>query len=156
MDYDELFAEQEPMEVEDDNYSLIGKHGKPLHFVRKNNNTPLTNGMGFVSRAFYDETTKKNKYVDIVFHKTSFIPSSNIKNAITGQFYPYLVGSKEERQLFKVSLSTAEKGTFSNNKVEPCTLFYDSPGEYERHFGCDVNNSIKTKWLQNQRKTHAS
>jgi hypothetical protein len=51
-----------------------------------------------------------------------------IRNAVTGQIYPYLVGSAEEDLFFKVCDSTGRY-----KRKHPLILFYDSPEHYENH-----------------------
>ena len=70
---------------------------------------------------------------------------SHIRNAVTGSFYgrDKIVGSPMEDLYFRVS------HPFGNERSK---LFFDSPDQYERHFGynidADVQNgeNIKTEW----------
>ena len=58
---------------------------------------------------------------------------SNIRNAVTGAYSNHLVGSAMEDLYYRVSCSvgTARK-----------KLFFDSPGQYEKHFGCNVEKDV--------------
>ena len=65
-----------------------------------------------------------------------------IIDAITGTKQDYHVGSIEEELYFKISVSSGETGN------ESVTLFFHSPEEYEKHFDCELNPSIKEKWAK--------
>jgi hypothetical protein len=66
---------------------------------------------------------------------------SRIRNAVTGQYTPYIVGSKNEDLFFVVSDST---GLFG--RKDPLILYYDSPEQYENHQYILLNQKIKEKW----------
>ena len=66
---------------------------------------------------------------------------SRIRNAVTGQYTPYIVGSKNEDLFFVVNDST---GLFGRR--EPLFLYYDSPEQYENHQFTLLNQKIKEKW----------
>jgi hypothetical protein len=66
-----------------------------------------------------------------------------IRNAETGQYYKYKVGSKDEDRLFKLSLSTGVLKTTNGSSI----LFYDSPEQYERHLSDILSDEIKEKWM---------
>lgn len=68
---------------------------------------------------------------------------SRIRNAVTGQRYPYLVGSANEDLFFKVSDATGRKG-----RKYPLTLFYDTPEQYENHHFTSLNQDIKNAWQE--------
>jgi hypothetical protein len=171
MDYDDLFPveEEEALlaqsineefnEIEEEYTVIRRKNPKSLPKLlkdieydnkvgwvirHKNNGNKSTKiGKGTVKGTVKDEI--------INYHKTSYVPGSQIKNAVTGDYYPYLVGSNEEKLLFKVRLSTGEKGTLthmSGNWIpESNLLFYDSPEEYERQFYGSLSNATKARWL---------
>jgi hypothetical protein len=81
------------------------------------------------------------KRVSIELYSTPIHPGATIRNAVSGMFEKgYLVGSADEDHFFSVILATGETG-----KPSP-TLFYDSPQQYERHFGCNVSTDMKSKW----------
>jgi hypothetical protein len=81
------------------------------------------------------------KRVSIELYSTAIHPGATIRNAVTGMFeHGYLVGSNDEDHFFSVILATGETG-----KPSPI-LFYDSPQQYERHFGCTVSADSKSKW----------
>jgi hypothetical protein len=68
---------------------------------------------------------------------------SRIRNAVTGQYYPYLVGSVNEDLLFKVVDASGR-----NCRQEPLILFYDSPEQYENHKFVTLNQQLKEQWYQ--------
>jgi hypothetical protein len=67
---------------------------------------------------------------------------SCIRNAETGNFYKYKVGSKSEDLFFKVALATGELKTKNGSNV----LFYDSPEQYDKHLDQEVSQTIKQTW----------
>lgn len=66
---------------------------------------------------------------------------TKIRNAVTGERYPYLVGSLNEELFFKVSDASGR-----NKRKSTLTLFYDSPEQYENHHFTTVDPAIKKKW----------
>jgi hypothetical protein len=70
---------------------------------------------------------------------------SPIRNAETGEYYKYKVGTMDEDLFFKTMISTGEIPS------GPLTLFYDSPDQYERHQGLVLDNLIKKRW-ENKRQ----
>ena len=65
----------------------------------------------------------------------------NIINALTGFIYPFKVGSKEEKQFWRVMIPYYKEGSWEGVK-----LFYDSPEQFENHKGITLDNYIKQKW----------
>jgi hypothetical protein len=179
MDYDDLFPTttedtQQFIEHINDEFNNEAQDHEPdfpfikkrkqVHTINVKGPTHYSNKTGWILRKNEKRANggKKRDGKDgdlefIEYHKTSFIPGSNIKNAVTGGYYPYLVGSQNEKMLFKVSLSTGESGTltFINGAyiAEPNVLFYDSPEEYEKQFLCVLPDAIKDKW-RNSRNYH--
>ena len=89
----------------------------------------------------------ENKYGRIKLTKidvyTSGVIGSNIRNAVTGEYYDSLVGSKDEDLFFKVKLSTGE----CNSKNGSNTLFYNSPEEFEKYDNMvELDESVKELW----------
>ena len=70
---------------------------------------------------------------------------SPIRNAETGEYYKYKVGTMDEDLFFKNMVSIGEIPS------GPLTLFYDSPEQYERHQGITLDNLIKKRW-ENKRQ----
>lgn len=87
----------------------------------------------------------ENKYGEIekrkiMIYTTSCDTENHIRNAETGEYYPYKVGSKHENKFFKVKLATGECGNVTN------TLFYLSPQHCKNHLCMDIDHSIIDKW----------
>ena len=73
---------------------------------------------------------------------------SMIRNAETGAYYNYYVGSKNESLFFKVSLSTGE----CNSANESHTLFYLSPQHYMSHMNVDLSRSLINSWEEKRNR----
>jgi hypothetical protein len=69
-------------------------------------------------------------------------PGSQIRNAETGEYYKYKVGTMDEDLFFKTMISTGPGNL---------TLFYDSPTQYETHQYVNLDDLIKTRW-ENKRQ----
>jgi hypothetical protein len=87
----------------------------------------------------YNKIKKQGKYIE--FYTTSCI-GNLIRNAETGEYYNFRVGSKDELLLFSIILATGK----CNSKNNSCTLFYNSPEEYINHFRDDLDIKIIQKW----------
>ena len=55
---------------------------------------------------------------------------SYIRDAETGEFYPHLMGSKDEHLYYSIILATGELNSKNGSNV----LFYQSPYHYKAHF----------------------
>ena len=73
---------------------------------------------------------------------TSGHAGTYIRNADTGNYYKYKVGSKQEDLFFKIGFSTGELKTKNSSNV----LFYDSPEQYEKHLMEEIKQEIKEIW----------
>lgn len=71
---------------------------------------------------------------------------SNIRDAITGQYYVDKVGSKEENNFFKISISTGEINSDRRN------FYFSTPEDYERYMHTNISQKIKQSW--EKRKIH--
>jgi hypothetical protein len=65
---------------------------------------------------------------------------SNIRDAITGQYYAAKVGSKQENQFFKMSISTGEL------KGDRRSFYFSTPEDYERHMYETLDQNSKQAW----------
>ena len=84
---------------------------------------------------------KLNKRHKIYFYETKNTPRTLIRNAVSGHYQMNcLVGTKDEDHFFKVRLCTGETGP------DPPLLFFDDPGQYERHFMTNLPQETKEKW----------
>jgi hypothetical protein len=65
---------------------------------------------------------------------------NRIRDAETGEYFDYIVGSKDEDLFFKVMLATGECTSVNGSY----TLFYASPEHYFNHLHCDPEPEIAT------------
>lgn len=80
------------------------------------------------------------KQFPVAYFHTSTNPGSTIRNAVTGIYESgYLVGSVNEDLFFKVAFTLG---------ASKHVLFYDSPEQYERHFG--TTSACRAKWSARQ------
>lgn len=77
---------------------------------------------------------------------TRSTPGAKIRDAVTGAFTPYRVGSNLEGTFFKVTLATGECGYEGN------LLFFQGPEEYERFFQTTMDWNAKQEWYNRQPK----
>jgi len=89
----------------------------------------------------------KNQNIFIEYYETSSNPHVYIRDAISGvSRSPYRTGTTDEDLFFTVRLATG-KGRYNSGS----NLFYDSPEQYERHFGIELSNNFKEKWREKSR-----
>ena len=69
-----------------------------------------------------------------------------IRNAETGEYYNYTVGSKFEHLFFSVRLSTGE----CDGKHKLPTLFFTSPSHYESYLYGTVSENTRDIWDYNR------
>lgn len=114
------------------NEEIIKKHDKNYHIYRR---TTRVEKKGRT----YDEKFKVGLYA-------SGAVGSKIRDAITGMYYDYRVGSKDEDRFFSVVDCT---GTKSNSSI---VFFYQSPHHYESVNKTTVNEDNHYRWnlLQQQ------
>lgn len=90
-------------------------------------------------KAFRKDGKQYNKKIKIY---TSNGTGNHIRDAETGEYLNYIVGSSDEDLFFKVMLATG-KCTSANGSY---TLFYTSPQHYSNHLMCDVNPQVAAAW----------
>jgi hypothetical protein len=83
--------------------------------------------------------TYKKKQIGIY---TSGDTGDRIRNAETGEYYNYTVGSKFENLFFSVRLSTGE----CDGKYKVPTLFFTSPSHYESYLYSNVSDETREGW----------
>lgn len=69
-----------------------------------------------------------------------------ILNAITGQQYPYRIGTRDEERFYVVMESDP------NDYKEARRLYFDSPDQYERATGRTVSIESKRRFHEKQKK----
>ena len=67
---------------------------------------------------------------------------SSIRDAETGIYFSFKVGSEDEDLFFKIGLATGE----CNSKNNSSTLFYLSPNHYMSHMNCDLAEDYILRW----------
>ena len=120
------------MEYYDDTVNLL----KPTDLNQQNALKKVQN----LNRGYHKLTINVlNKKIELgVYGSGSH--DSPIRNAETGEYYKYKVGSMDEDLFFKFIIATGELSS------GPLTLFYDSPEHCERHQEILLNNLTKRKW----------
>jgi hypothetical protein len=104
-----------------------------------------------------DSALKKSQALNRGYHKIirnnveigvygSGTHESPIRNAETGEYYKYKVGTFDEDLFYKVMICTGE---FPSG---PLTLFYNSPEHYERHQYTEVDNLHKKLWEEKKQR----
>ena len=83
----------------------------------------------------------RTKNVKIEMYSSSGTGNS-IRDAETGVYYKYLVGSRDEHLFFKVALATGECDSRNGSNA----FFYISPTHYMSHMKCDVSPEIIRVW----------
>lgn len=129
--YDDRYTPLEPNEYDD--FDTENNRRKGLDKVRS-----LNRGYHTIKRkvGFNNGTSK---IMDIGVYGSG-CHESPIRNAETGEYYKYKVGTFDEDLFFKVMICTGE---FPSG---PLTLFYDSPQHYERHQFTDVDPISVRNW----------
>jgi hypothetical protein len=75
---------------------------------------------------------------------TSSGVGNHIRDAETGEYYPYIVGSADEDLFFSVILATGE----CRSKNGSNTLFYLSPEKYMKHLHTHLDDDIIKQWKE--------
>lgn len=129
MYYDELF------ELSEEHNNVSQMQNKELNKLKS-----LDKDYCYISR-YKLNLNGKNAKVKIDIYVSGEV-GSLIRNAATGQYYKYKIGSQDEDKLFKIRLATGELKTRSGNTL----LFYDSPEQCENHLIEEISDEIKEKW----------
>jgi hypothetical protein len=131
MEYDDRYAPLESNVYDDSN----NKQQSALKNVKS-----LNRGYHKLVRSIVVNNNKKKvEKVEIGVYGSGS-QESPIRNAETGEYYKYKVGTMDEDLFFKVMVSTGE--VLSG----PLTLFYDSPEHYERHQYLELDTLTKKRW----------
>ena len=108
------------------NEEIIKKHDKNYHIYR---------------RTFTVE--EKGRTIDKTFKLGLYASGNigtNIRDAVTGAYYNYKVGSKDEDRFFSVVDCTG------SNSKSPILYFYHSPSHYESVNKTNVNEDTHYRW----------
>jgi len=82
------------------------------------------------------------KLYNIDYYASPINPDLRVRNAVSGIYDTIKAGSRDTDILFKVTLTTGS----NHESRTPQHLYYDSPEQYELHFGCSVPTATKQKW----------
>lgn len=99
--------------------------------------TAVDSGYHYVYRKVDGKMAKVN------FCETSSTPHMYIRDAISGNRLMFRTGTSDEDLFYTVRLATGE-----STRRDGCTLFYDNPEQYERHFYTSVSQQIKDAWMK--------
>jgi len=124
------------METENDNLST-SDNNELTKFKQTDKNFYIINRLAPIDRK--GVITYKDKKIGVY---TSGDVGSRIRNAETGEYYNYTVGSKYEDLFFSVRLSTGE----CNGKYKLPTLFFTSPQHYISYLHNTVSDDILEIW----------
>ena len=94
------------------------------------------------------DKSKKRVAIDVY---TSGDCGSRIRDAETGSYYSYTVGTSDEDLFFSVSVATGECKSLNGSNV----LFYLSPAHYAKHHKTIVSDETVERW-NNKRNKHLS
>ena len=90
-------------------------------------------------KAYRKDGRKYNKKIEVY---TSNGTGNRIRDAETGEYLNYIVGSKDEDLFFKVMLATGECKSANGSH----TLFYASPQHYSNHLQSGVCPKLAANW----------
>ena len=124
------FCDDESYYEDNDTYAT-GKSRKKMYEDLKNSDT----GYFFISK------NVKGKNYKIEMYNSGVTIGNKIRDAITGTYSNYKIGSKYEDLFFKVKMPIGTK----NNNV---TLFYYCIGDFEKHQKTIVSDVTKSKWIE--------
>ena len=93
----------------------------------------------------YDNEYPINEYYKIPNEKLYYsnVVGSYIVNAITGEKYPWKVGTIDELKLFKVKNTTLDQ-RFNASNLQ--TAYYNSPEEYMEYKNVNLDETIINGW----------
>ena len=96
---------------------------------------------------YQDPVVEKGKPFELpdLFHQPITSLNRNILNAITGEAYPYKIGTPDEYRFFVVMESDPA------DYKEARRLYFDSPEQYERATRRVVSDASKRRFYLNQK-----
>ena len=81
----------------------------------------------------------------------SDVQGASIKDAITGEIYPWKVGSNDEKRFFKVK-DNSLLNKYDCEFQEGHTLFFKNPEEYMNFNNMQLDEDIIEEWKKRQEK----
>lgn len=100
----------------------------------------IDKGYNVIYRNAFKKNGKRYKKKYEIY--TSSVTGNHIRDAETGEYLNYIVGSHDEDLFFKVSFATGECKSANGFS----TLFYMSPQHYENHLQMNVNPTLVAAW----------
>ena len=135
MEYDDRFDPTMPNELDAEVMRPADKQKDALLSAMS-----VDRGMHFVKRKVKTATGEtKQKKLKVY---TSGGIGNRIRDAETGEYYPNMVGSKDEYLFYKVTDATGE--CYSPNGTS--TLFFSSPHHYMEHLKSEINQEQIAAW----------
>jgi len=126
--------------------SLNSEQFNKLMEVNKRNDR----GYNIIYRFVYEEDENNNlrrKKRKIELYTSGSI-GTKIRDAETGEYYPYLVGSYDEYLFYSVILATGECKSKNGSSI----LFYLSPQHYCQHLNKEVSSEQIKAWELRRQK----
>ena len=111
-----------------------------LHKLAVKQMNSMDRGCTHLTR-FVKKPDGKRKKKEIKVYTTGCI-GSNIRDAETGEYYKYLVGSADEELFFKTTISTGDCSSTNGSN----TLFYISPQQYMNHLHAHIDPKVVDNW----------
>jgi len=127
-----------PTEYDNDGFSLSGSEHAKIQLEKLKQ---MDRGYNKIWRNKPKNGKLKRTKMEIY---TSGDFGSRIRDAETGEYYPYIVGSLDEHLFFSVSLATGECKSANGSN----TLFYLSPEKYMSHFNQTISHEIIKSWRE--------
>ena len=117
-------------------YSSLSDNRNPMDKIKK-----IDRGYNRIWRNIVKDDRIKRTKIE-VYSTSGF--GNHIRDAETGEYFPYLVQSSDEDLFFSVILATGEcKSRNGSNK-----LFYLSPEKYMEHMHVHLDNKIVLGWRE--------
>ena len=89
-----------------------------------------------------DKGQVRSKRVKHEFYTSRFGVGSLIRDAESGEYYEYKVGSADEDLFFKAIIHSG----LCNNKGKTTTAFFSSPNAYMQLMDCELSENIVSEW----------
>jgi hypothetical protein len=83
-----------------------------------------------------------------IYNYSNYSKSYVLSGEINKQSVIHKIGSYDEDLYFKVMICTGE----NKQSHQPITLFYSSPGQYERHLNEKLSPEVKKQWNNKRRE----
>lgn len=140
-EYESVMSEPDPQLL----YSERGRSGRDIRHVSTVSKTGLHRIRRDVPTKLR-ETMGRN-HIHVSVYETSLTPNNRIRNAITGLYTPFRVGTVAEDLFFKVCWAMGSDG-----RRDPINLFFETPAEFEKHFLETLSDDVKQAWTRRCRE----